>query len=870
MNNFAVIYGLALVIGGSSIKIYSSTIENNYAIQLPVMFLTEAVSTSIFDNSTISNNPAMNQSQVYTELFTVCTKLCFIPQNYKSFIQSNLNLLNYQQEDSIFEILVSTVLFQNGTIISNQNAIIISFSSNISFVDSFITNITLSKTGIQLISSLLTFDNTTISNLNSNGSLSFMQSMIDWTIQINSSSYISSIASFLNSISTNIKINALNVRNVTCTTNLIQISQSSDIEVQGTTFGSISITSPLIYIYSSNKISVRNLTASGVLATIFAIKSSNITSIDGCSITQCSLALLSDNSIISSITNSRFDSNGNTSQTQGGAIRMVNSQISIQNTTFVNNTAINGGAISFECSDMLNWALTVSNINFTTNYAVSKGGAIYYNFARPNLNQITYANNTAPYGPNIASYAVKVRFAGQATNQMKVTNMISGVAYGQEMILELADYDDQVLVLNSIDHVDFSPLNSSVKIKGSNSALFKNGIATFNNLNIIAIPGSINVQFQANWLAINDSKIESAYGHLISKNIIYADFRFWEPGEIQMQDYSWSVWQTGTYSLNWNSTQWTLWPSNSEWLGGVQISLNSGYWRISTNETYIIEWLYSGAWNGGYFPNNEYPVAWAAGYTGILWNECQTLENTKYQKISNYQWQEWPNPVYNSIKVIGVILLVFIFLMVIIIINIRKSRESEMSVLMRILTNYVQLITASISGNIKFPDTITSIFIPAEQVGGSSDTFLSFDWFFSYTEILKIFDSTSIFKLFLTGILPIFLTIFAFATLMAIYLFNKRLFPSIKRNAIISFISILLLLHPKLASSSLSIFQWVQIDSHQERVRINTSIEWYSGEHLKWCFLIGFPDSRNMGNNYSACWSVPSLQKYPQRRAKRC
>ena len=308
-----------------------------------------------------------------------------------------------------------------------------------------------------------------------------------------------------------------------------------------------------------------------------------------------------------------------------------------------------------------------------------------------------------------------------------------------------------------------------------------------------------------------------------------------------MQDYSWSVWQTGTYSLNWNSTQWTLWPSNSEWLGGVQISLNSGYWRISTNETYIIEWLYSGAWNGGYFPNNEYPVAWAAGYTGILWNECQTLENTKYQKISNYQWQEWPNPVYNSIKVIGVILLVFIFLMVIIIINIRKSRESEMSVLMRILTNYVQLITASISGNIKFPDTITSIFIPAEQVGGSSDTFLSFDWFFSYTEILKIFDSTSIFKLFLTGILPIFLTIFAFATLMAIYLFNKRLFPSIKRNAIISFISILLLLHPKLASSSLSIFQWVQIDSHQERVRINTSIEWYSGEHLKWCFLIGFP-----------------------------
>ena len=164
-----------------------------------------------------------------------------------------------------------------------------------------------------------------------------------------------------------------------------------------------------------------------------------------------------------------------------------------------------------------------------------------------------------------------------------------------------------------------------------------------------------------------------------------------------------------------------------------------------------------------------------------------------------------------------------------------------MSTLLRIFTNYIQLITASISSNIKYPNIMTGFFGPAEKVGGSSDTFLSFDWFFSDTEILKIFDSTSIFKLFLTGVLPIILTIFAFATLMVIYLFNKRLFPSIKRNAIISFISILLLLHPKLASSSLSIFQWVQIDSRQERVRINTSIEWYSGEHLKWCFLVGFP-----------------------------
>ena len=213
----------------------------------------------------------------------------------------------------------------------------------------------------------------------------------------------------------------------------------------------------------------------------------------------------------------------------------------------------------------------------------------------------------------------------------------------------------------------------------------------------------------------------------------------------------------------------------------------------------------------------------------------------KYQKVSDYQWQQCPNEIYNSIKVIGVMILVFAFLMIIVVINIRKSKESDMSVLLRILTNYVQLITASISGNIKYPDAITSIFSPAGQVGGSSDTFLSFDWFFSYNQVIKVFSSVSIFKLFLTGTLPLVLTMLSFWTLMSVYFIKKNLFPSIWRNLIISFISILLLLHPKLASSSLSIFQWVQIDSTHQRVRIDTSIECYSLEHLKWWFLIGFP-----------------------------
>jgi len=67
------------------------------------------------------------------------------------------------------------------------------------------------------------------------------------------------------------------------------------------------------------------------------------------------------------------------------------------------------------------------------------------------------------------------------------------------------------------------------------------------------------------------------------------------------------------------------------------------------------------------------------------------------------------------------------FFMAIIIINIRKTEESQISVLFRILTNYLQLITSALAMSSSFPDTFASFLGPVETIGGSSDTFLSFD-----------------------------------------------------------------------------------------------------------------------------------------------
>ena len=179
--------------------------------------------------------------------------------------------------------------------------------------------------------------------------------------------------------------------------------------------------------------------------------------------------------------------------------------------------------------------------------------------------------------------------------------------------------------------------------------------------------------------------------------------------------------------------------------------------------------------------------------------------------------------------------------MLLIIINIRKSKESELSTLMRILTNYLQLISTSLSFDVQYPRSLTDMFVPVNRVGSSSDTFLSFDCFVTNFEITGPFPSNTFFKLFLMALLPIILFVIISMIWVVVKLIRKQWIPDLKRNIAISFISIIFLLHPTLTENSLSIFQCVEIDDGENKVRIYTEMDCFNSEHISWCFILGFP-----------------------------
>ena len=117
------------------------------------------------------------------------------------------------------------------------------------------------------------------------------------------------------------------------------------------------------------------------------------------------------------------------------------------------------------------------------------------------------------------------------SNQMKLNDLGSGIKYEQDLKLTLRDYDDQVMILDNENQIILTAQNSNeATVKGFNSAILRQGIATFDNFIVSAKPGSQGVNVVASSKAIDRNKQNSVFGS-ISDNIIETNIRYCKPGE---------------------------------------------------------------------------------------------------------------------------------------------------------------------------------------------------------------------------------------------------------------------------------------------------------------------------------------------------
>ena len=183
------------------------------------------------------------------------------------------------------------------------------------------------------------------------------------------------------------------------------------------------------------------------------------------------------------------------------------------------------------------WLNQLNDVIFNNNVAVQSGGAIYYNYKRPVIQNCLFSNNSAAYAPNIASYAVKIYKIGYPINNISLSDVGSGVKLNNPFQLVWADYDNQQMVLDNVSELTIRSLSSSNKLSGVNVVKVDSGVADISELIFIGNPASQYINFAVDSKSIDYIKINKLYGTNAFSNLISVSFRFWMPGE-QMQNCS--------------------------------------------------------------------------------------------------------------------------------------------------------------------------------------------------------------------------------------------------------------------------------------------------------------------------------------------
>lgn len=452
---------------------------------------------------------------------------------FKNYLVENPQLYNIIFSRNLFQVISGTLSITNGSRIYSQNSIVSSFLSTIDIIDAEIYNIQLDDIGIKAAVSTLTLNNTHIRNVTGSDNVYFIYSAFDSRVNMYNMVYEISIPPFYILINSVTVLDKVTVKNVNSYYAPIKLVDSSNVVIRNSEIQNVqakNVSTPFMII-STNVTLIENTTLKLINQYPLYLSKSRVTMINGLKVLNNSFGISASESSVSLMTNSLLSELGAASVLKGGAIFMHDANLTITQTTFTSNSAADGGGIYFHCELNKVCNLTLQSCTFENNSAVT-GGAISYDLYRPNMNNLSFVDNYADYGEDIASYAVRIHMQGLNESQIMLDDIISGKNISRNIVFELKDYDNQTMVLDNSSVVKILPTNNDVEVT-NNLVKVNKGVATFDNLLFVAIPGSQNVKFTLNSNGIVLPKARKQLGSSYVLPNITVNFRYCKPGEYQ-------------------------------------------------------------------------------------------------------------------------------------------------------------------------------------------------------------------------------------------------------------------------------------------------------------------------------------------------
>eukprot|EP00347_Sterkiella_histriomuscorum_P005452 403356564 len=793
------------------VRIYNSTLTNNHGVRSSIIAIQDSVDQlSIFEDCYFQSNGAYTLVELFSHIPNQMKQMILQSRGIELIAQ--IVLPQYSMSISKASLLIKDCQMINAKNYINAYIGTVTLN-NITFLDINIQDIHGSL--IVMTASIFQIVNTTFRNISYQNSLAthsqfLFQASLQSSLSLTNVSFVQVNAQLLNQAYSNVTFRNVTISNVTYYNTLDRLMR-----------------------IDASKIQIRNSTISNIQQPgtyIFEIKRSKYVEIMDNNITNFSRNFL---------------------YIQLSTVRITRCNFEIKDEFFqlisANNAILINRAVYLETSK-----LTVKNSFFRQTRARQQGGTIYAINTNVNITNRnnTFVSNYAPYGPNIAGYPYGVRVITYDNY-----SLASGQEYTGTIQVQVIDPEYNIINTDNTTNVKIEAFDSTYKVSGQTQIKLEMGIGKFDDVQFQAIPGSQNITYKIFATTINTNAIQKIFkvdynrtNETFNQDTVQFNFRDCNPGEINVQSEC-SLCSGNTFQFDLNEKTCLECPKNAECPGGREIDVNPGYWRSNFYSSNVMQCLLDEACIGGKLSEEyisisndvqSYPLC-KYGYGGNLCHNCLVINGLLFTRIGKHECGLCPSKAGNILKITGIFLALTLALTLLLWVNLRSTRESETSVVIRIFLNYVQILSSAAAFNLEWPVYLQSFFNIFGSVGEISESFISFDCFLQDTGFTKKGSSTFYFKTLVIAILPIIMC-FIFAILFYIWkVIKKQTIQNYKRQVIVSTIVVIYTLHPTITRLSTSLFFCMEIDKNEEWLQQDLEIRCWSGQHLLWALSIGLP-----------------------------
>jgi hypothetical protein len=527
-----------------------------------------------------------------------------------------------------------------------------------------------------------------------------------------------------------------------------------------------------------------------------------------------------------------------------GCIHADVKTVLIANSTFFNNSALSGsaGALQLDCTESAPCNFTVTSNSFSSNSAGLNGGAVYWTKQQPTFLNNSFSDNSAEYGPDIASFGIKMKSQDFDESQGKLSkvtedsyiDIASGQRLPQPIVVALVDHTGQVVRTDNFSTASIFPADTAnVTLTGTSKVTALRGVYNFTEVKFSAQPGvRIKALFSSDVL---DALTSQDSGYSTEPLSVDMQLRECQTGEALVgKDCVQCI--AGTYSLD-PTQPCTNCPSGAKCLGGSLILPDSGYWRPSKYTDSIFACPNSAACLGS--PHIK-PSLTGECYEGYRGNKCQACDNG-YSRTTENVCGKCPDNVSNAFRLIGMIGVLALICGVLVRSSIQTAYESAAvySIYLKIFANYLQLVLLTTQLSLEWPSFVYELFSIQKNTGTATDQFLSVDCYLANSND-DAYKDLYFDKLKVIALIPVIFSLAA-TTFWTVHFAVRRDKGVFRKQWVATLVVLFFLIHPNILRSNFSYFACTEIESGEFWLKENLDIRCFDSKHNSFALAVVLP-----------------------------